>query len=100
MRRMMMIGAAALLLAGCAASEPTTVEPASVEPTTAEPTMSDEEIQRTAMELAWQDMTAEDKEAICWGWDTMGPGWVVDQVLASMPDASPELVREFFGGKC
>lgn len=97
--------ATALLLSGCSAAEQSNHVPADnpvveTEPATTEPAMTDEEILDLALELAWQDMSPDQKQSICWGWDTMGPQWVVEQTTSGMPDADPQQVREFFEGKC
>ena len=105
-RPLALIAVGALALAGCAATEPAPVETVyvTVEPEPAPAIQDDwtesDDFINLALEMAWADSTAEDRESICWGIDILGEDWFAENWDEEASGAPAPLAFEFFEGKC
>lgn len=94
---------AALALTGCAAAglEPAPVRTVYVEPAPAiqDDWTESDDFNNLALELAWTDTDATDREVICWGFDNLGEDWVAENwdETSGIPVS---LAYEFLEEKC
>lgn len=103
MKNIVIIASVVLALAGCAgdASEPavtTTVTQAPSADKSTTPAM-DADTQEGVMELAWQQMSEDDKESICVGW-AYDEQLMVDTFMGGEANIDEDIVRDFFDGVC
>lgn len=115
-RPLALIAVGALALAGCSAAESDTKpEPApaetvyvEVEPEPEpepEPVVEDDwtesdEFIELAMELAWAETSAEEREDVCWGIDALGEDWFAEIWDEETSGAPAPLAYAFFEEKC
>lgn len=92
----LIIAAATLALTGCGQASPDPTPSAA--PRDAGPYVLTDDDWRVALDITWADAGTAAQADMCWGWDHMGPAWVLDGLSDS--GAPEHLIIEHFLEKC
>lgn len=63
--------------------------------------LSDYDDAMLLLDLTWDQQDFEARDSMCWGYDVLGPQWIVDELNSSSPEPINErAIRDHFAEVC